>query len=103
MKGGDGVLALFAHSGVGGSLRNPEVQGTPGVRRLPTVLPHGFSAQMRKPFLRQAGTWDPLLPCLYLDNRLLELQNTKELKGTKNNCTPAQLGQILDKIQKDQK
>ena len=53
--------------------------------------------------LRQAGTWDPLLQCLHLDTRLLGQQNTKKLQGTKNNCVHAQLGQILDKIQKDQK
>ena len=52
--------------------------------------------------VRQAGTWDPLLQCLHLDKGLLEQQNTKKLYGTKNNCTHAQLGQIMDKkIQKD--
>ena len=37
------------------------------------------------------------LPCLHLDNRLLEQQDTKKLYGTKNNCVHVQLGQILDK------
>ena len=40
----------------------------------------------------------------HLDTPLLELQNTKKLYGTKNNCAHVQLGQILDqKIQKRQK
>ena len=53
--------------------------------------------------IRQAGTWDPLLQCLHLDKPLLQQQNTKKLQGTKNNCLCVQLGQIMDKIQKDQK
>ena len=40
----------------------------------------------------------------HLDTPLLELQNTKKLYGTKNNCAHVQLGQILEqKIQKRQK
>ena len=55
--------------------------------------------------LRQAGTWDPLLQCLHLhlDKHLLEQQNTKKLQGTKNHCIHAQLGQIMNKIQKGHK
>ena len=38
---------------------------------------------------------------LHLDPPLLQLQNTKKLYRTKNNCVKAQLGQILDrKIQR---
>ena len=33
--------------------------------------------------VRQAGTRDPLLQCLYLDKHLLKQQNTKKLSGTK--------------------
>ena len=46
--------------------------------------------------LRQAEAWDPLLQCLLLDTPLLKQRNTEKLHGTKNNCTHAQLGQILD-------
>ena len=52
--------------------------------------------------VRQAGTWDPLPQCLQLDKCLLQQQNTKKLYGTKNNCVHAQVGQIRNKIQKDQ-
>ena len=47
--------------------------------------------------------WEDGLPCLYLDKHLLKQQNTNKLQGTKNNCVYAQLGQIMNKIQKDQK
>ena len=50
---------------------------------------------------RQAGTWDSLLQCLHLDQRLLQEQNAKKLSGTKN-CY-VQLAQIIDKIQKNWK
>lgn len=33
--------------------------------------------------LRQAGTWDPWLQCLHLEEHLLKQQNTKKLQGTK--------------------
>ena len=49
--------------------------------------------------------WDlgPLAAVLAPDTHLLEQQNTKKLKGTKNNCPHEQLGQIMDKkIQKAQ-
>ena len=47
------------------------------------------------------GTWNPLLQNLHLDPSLLQMQNTKKLYGTKNNCVNAPLGQILDwKIQR---
>ena len=50
------------------------------------------------------GPFAVVLQCLHLDTPLPELQNTKKLYGTKNNCMHAQLGQIIDrKIQKDQK
>ena len=35
---------------------------------------------------KQTRSWDPLLCCLHLDKGPLEQQNTKKLKGTKNNC-----------------
>ena len=48
-----------------------------------------------------AGTWDPVL---HRDTPLLELQDTKKLYGTRNNCVHVQLGQILDqKIQRKKK
>ena len=57
--------------------------------------------------LRQAwdlGLFAAVLQSLHLDTCLLELQNTKKLYGTINNCVPAQLGQILDpKDTKDKK
>ena len=40
--------------------------------------------------LRQAGTWEPLVHCLHLDKNLLKQQDTKKLKGTKNDCMPEQ-------------
>ena len=50
-------------------------------------------------------TWDTLLQwlqCLHLDKCLLKQQDTKKLKGTKNNCIYAELGQIMGKkIQKN--
>ena len=49
--------------------------------------------------MRQAwdlGPFAALLQSLHLDTPLLELQNTKKLYGTKNNCVHAQWGQILD-------
>ena len=49
------------------------------------------------------GTWDPLLQCLLLSKPLLQQQNTKKPHGTKNNCMPVQLGQILDKRHKKTK
>ena len=52
---------------------------------------------------RHAGTWawDLLLQSLQLNKRLLEQQNTKKLKGTKNKHM---LGLIMDNmLQKDQK
>lgn len=48
--------------------------------------------------MRQAGTWDPLLQYLNLDEHLLVQQNTKKLYGTKNNCVQVHLGQIMDKM-----
>ena len=35
--------------------------------------------------VRQAGTWHPLLQCLYLDTALFQQQNTEKLFGTKTN------------------
>ena len=55
---------------------------------------------------RHARTWawDLLLQSLQLDKCLLEQQNTKKLKGTKNKHMHACLGLIMDNmIQKDQK
>ena len=52
------------------------------------------------------GIWDPLLQvlqCLLLNKPLLQQQNTKKPHGTKNNCMPVQLGQILDKRHKKTK
>ena len=34
----------------------------------------------------QAGTWDPLLQSLYLEEHHFQQQNTKKLERTKNNC-----------------
>ena len=47
--------------------------------------------------LRQAGTWDPLLQCLYLDKHLLRQQNTKKTIRDESNSMHAQLGQIMNK------
>ena len=62
---------------------------------------HPLWAPPRPPCLcvrmSQAGTWGPLLQCLHLDTPLLQQQNTKRLKETKNNCVHAQVGQIMDK------
>lgn len=52
------------------------------------------------------GVWDPLLQvlqCLLLNKPLLQQRNTKKPHGTKNNCMPVQLGQILDKRHKKTK
>ena len=49
------------------------------------------------------ATWEDGLQCLYLDKHLLKQLNTNKLQGTKNNCVHAQLGHIMNKIQKDQK
>ena len=52
--------------------------------------------------MRQGGAWGPLLQGLCLDRRLLRQPNTKKRQGAKDNCTHAQLGQIMNsKIQKD--
>ena len=51
--------------------------------------------------MRQAGTWNPLLQCLHLDEPLLQQQNTRNYKRLKiTTCMPANSGR---KIQKDQK
>lgn len=51
--------------------------------------------------LRQAGTWDPVPQSLHLDTTLLELEDTKKLCGTRNNCVYVQFWQIVDqKIQR---
>ena len=42
------------------------------------------------------GLFAAMPQCLHVDTPLLQLQNTKKLYGTKNNCGHAQLGQILD-------
>ena len=47
------------------------------------------------------GPFAAVLPCLHLDKPPLEQQNTKKLQRTKNNLH-AKLGQIVDKIQRDQ-
>lgn len=50
--------------------------------------------------MRQAGDLWPFavgLPRYRLDKRLFELQITKKVYGTKNNCMHAQLGRIIDK------
>lgn len=44
---------------------------------------------MRAVILRQAGTWELLVHCLHLDKNLKQ-QDTKKLKGTKNDCMPEQ-------------
>ena len=51
--------------------------------------------------MRQAGTWDPLLQCLHLDQCLLQQQNTRSLEGTKNNCAVAFRQILHNEIQKD--
>ena len=48
----------------------------------------------KKSHLRQEGTWDPLLQCLYGGTPLLQQQTTKKWYGTKNDCVHAQLEQI---------
>lgn len=42
---------------MGGSIRNPKVQGTPGVRILPTALAIGSSVQIWKPSEPKEGGW----------------------------------------------
>ena len=61
----------------------------------PQYLPAFLSAGVRPPNtltpsfpLRLAGTWDPLLQCLYLDTPVLEQQNTEKLYGTENASLP---------------
>lgn len=84
-----------------------EVEVCPGLispgQRCP--VPHlafptcwGDSTDVEDIVLRQAGTWDPLLQYLNLDEHLLVQQNTKKLYGTKNNCVQVHLGQIMDKM-----
>ena len=49
--------------------------------------------------MRQGGTWDPLLQCLYGDTPLL--QTAKKRYGTKNDCMHAQLRQMLNERYKE--
>ena len=42
------------------------------------------------------GPFAAVRQSLHLDTPLLELQNTKKIYGTKNNCVDVQLEQILD-------
>ena len=56
----------------------------------------------QSPHLKVRHTWDPLLQCVHLHTSLLQQQNTKKLRETKNNCEHVELGQALDpKIQRD--
>lgn len=48
------------------------------------------------------GTRDSFLQRLYLDEHLLEQQDTKKPEGTGNDCRQAQLGQITDELQRRQ-
>ena len=68
-----------------------------------TVRQFGVYMDRKGVNLKQAGTWDALLLGLYLDKRLPKQQIQRNYKGTKNNCVHVQVGQIMDKTQKDQK
>ena len=61
------------------------------------ILTLSYQYARRVICLRQAGTWDPLLQCLYLDKHLLRQQNTKKTIRDESNSMNAQLGQIMNK------
>ena len=62
---------------------------------LPRV-PWCFSCFNRTETGWDLGHFAAVLQSLDLDTPLLQQQNSKKLHGPKNNCVPAQLGQILD-------
>ena len=51
-------------------------------------------------YLRQAGTWNPLMQCL-LPNMSLSYKILRNW-GTKDNCTCVQLEQVINNLQKGQ-